>query len=35
MSVKQQENPTILSIFGLLDWVEAFNLDRKSSGLSQ
>ena len=35
MSVKQQENPTIVSVFSLLDWVEAFMLDRKSRGLSQ
>ena len=35
MSVKQQETPTIISVFNLLDWVEAFMLDRKSRGLSQ
>jgi len=35
MSVKQQETPTIVSIFSLLDWVEAFIIDRKSRGLSQ
>jgi integrase/recombinase XerD len=35
MSVKQQENPTIVSVFSLLDWVEAFMLDRRSRGLSQ
>lgn len=35
MRVKQQENPTIVSVFSLLDWVEAFMLDRKSRGLSQ
>jgi integrase/recombinase XerD len=35
MSVKQQETPTIVSVFSLLDWVEAFMLDRRSRGLSQ
>ena len=35
MSIKQQETPTIVSVFSLLDWVEAFMLDRKSRGLSQ
>lgn len=35
MSVKQQENPTIVSVFSLLDWIEAFILDRRSRGLSQ
>ena len=35
MSVKQQETPTIVSVFSLLDWVEAFMFDRKSRGLSQ
>ena len=34
MSVKQQENPIFVSVFGFLDWGEAFILDRKSRGLS-
>jgi len=35
MSVKQQENPISVSVFSLLDWIEAFILDRRSRGLSQ
>jgi len=35
MSVKQQENSTFVSVFSLLDWMEAFILERKSRGLSQ
>lgn len=34
MSTKTQENPTFVTVFSILDWVEAFMLDRRSRGLS-
>ena len=34
MSLKKKEIPQIVSIFSILDWADAFILDRKSRGLS-